>query len=119
MKCFKHNSIDAVGVCAWCGRGMCRDCAPSTEAGRMTCSADCAKDLASQSEALEILLDRSVQTAKASAFYCYLSAGLSAAAAVAAWYMLPSPFLMYFAGGSAVVLVAAGWWHGHVGKKGR
>jgi hypothetical protein len=66
---------------------------------------------------IKLLLDRSAQNARASAVYCYLSAALSGSAAIAAWFWLPSPFLMTFAGGSALVLAAAGFWHGRAGKK--
>jgi len=67
--------------------------------------------LSRNDEAIQLLLRKSRQSARASAFYCYLSAGLSAGAAVAAWFMLPSPFLIYFAGGCALVLAAAGFWY--------
>jgi hypothetical protein len=66
---------------------------------------------------IQLLLERSAQNAQASAVYCYLSAVLSGGAAIAAWFWLPSPFLMAFAGGSALVLAAAGFWHGRVARK--
>jgi hypothetical protein len=66
---------------------------------------------------IQLLLERSAQNARASAVYCYLSATLSGSAAIAAWFWLPSPFLMAFTGGSALVLAAAGFWHGRVGRK--
>lgn len=68
-------------------------------------------------EAIQLLLRKSQQSARASAFYCYLSAGLSAVATVGAWFMLPSPFLIYFTGGCAVVLTAAGFWYQRSAKK--
>jgi hypothetical protein len=68
-------------------------------------------------QALQAILQRSVQNARASAFYCYLCAGLSAAAAVAAWFLLPSPFLIYFTGGCAAVLATAGVWYGRSATK--
>ena len=52
-------------------------------------------------QALQMILQRSVQSARASAFYCYLTAGLSAAAAIVAWFMLPSLFLILFTSGCA------------------
>ena len=66
---------------------------------------------------MQLLLGRSAQNARASAVYCYLSAVLSGGAAIAAWFWLPSPFLMAFAGGSALVLAAAGFWHGRAARK--
>jgi hypothetical protein len=116
MKCFKHNQTEAIAVCPHCGRALCPECVPTPTSARITCSAECAAALASEGEALQSLLDKSVQSARASAFYCYLCGGLSAAAAVAAWFMLPSPFLIYFTGASALALTAAGHWYGRTAK---
>jgi hypothetical protein len=63
-----------------------------------------------------MILQRSVQSARASAFYCYVTAGLSAAAAIVAWFMLPSLFLILFTSGCAVVLLLSGLWYGHATK---
>jgi hypothetical protein len=117
MKCFKHNSIDAVAVCAYCGRALCPDCVPPPSTGRIACSTECAAALTTNVNALQLLLDKSAQSAQASAFYCYLTSALSAGAAVAAWFMLPSPFLICFTGACALVLFAAGWWYGRVARK--
>jgi hypothetical protein len=116
MKCFKHNSTDAIAVCANCGRALCLQCIPSSTAGRLTCSTECTAEITGNSKALHLLLEKSQQSARASAFYCYLTGGLSAAAAVAAWFMLPSPFLIYFTGGCAGALFAAGFWHSRVAR---
>ena len=117
MKCFKHNSADAVAVCAYCGRAVCPDCVSAPTAARIVCSTECGSSLAHEGKAVQLLLDKSAQSARASAFYCYLTGALSAAAAVAAWFMLPSPFLIYFTGACALVLFAAGFWYGRVAKK--
>ena len=82
----------------------------------MVCSADCATASERSGKAIQMLLRHNTQSAKASAFYCYLTAGLSAAGAVAAWFMLPSPFLIYFTGACALVLFAAGFWYGRVAR---
>ena len=68
-------------------------------------------------QGLQMILHRSAQSARASAFYCYVSGGLSAAAAVVAWFMLPSPFLILFTGACAVVLIASGIWYGRGAKR--
>jgi len=117
MKCFKHNTKDAVAVCAYCGRAICPDCVSSPTAVRIVCSTVCEKALFREGRVIQSLVDKSAQSAKASAFYCYLTAGLSAAAAVAAWFMLPSPFLIYFTGACALVLFVAGFWYGRVARK--
>ena len=61
---------------------------------------------------MRLILQQSVQSLRASAFYCYLCGGLSAAAAVVAWFMLPSPFLILFTGACAIVLIISGVWYG-------
>ena len=76
----------------------------------MVCSDGCTTALAQADGVLHSILKRSAQGAKANALYCYVSGGLSAAAAVVAWFMLPSPFLILFTSGCAVVLIAAGIW---------
>lgn len=112
MKCFQRNAAEAVAVCADCGKAICRDCIASPTAARMVCSNAGASALAREGKVIQMLLDKSAQNERASAFYCYLTAALSAAAAIAAWFILPSPFLIYFTGGCAVVLAAAGFWYG-------
>ena len=117
MKCINHNAADAVAVCQYCGRALCPACIATPAASRLTCYAACREALERNERAVQLLLHKSVQNARASAFYCYLCGGLSAAAAVAAWFMLPSPFLIYFTGGCALVLFAAGFWYGLGARK--
>jgi hypothetical protein len=120
VKCFKHNPTEAVAVCAHCGRALCPDCIHERDAARLACSPACAEALnradavVSQLSAINQQLRRNSQ---ASAFYCYLCAGLSAGAAVVAWFMLPSPFLILFTAGCAVVLVLSGIWHDRAARK--
>ncbi len=116
MKCLNH-SVAAVAVCAYCGRALCADCVQSPMAARLVCSPGCSVALERNERALHLLLEKSAQSARASAFYCYMSSGLSAAAAVGAWFMLPSPFLIYFAGAGSVALLLSGLWYGHSAKQ--
>jgi hypothetical protein len=117
MKCFKHASVEAIALCRHCGRAVCHDCIPDETVAQIVCSEACALALARDAKAVQMVLDKSTQNAKASAFYCYLTSGLSAAAAVAAWFMLPSPFLIYFTGACALVLFAAGFWYSRAAKQ--
>jgi len=116
MNCFKHPA-NAIAVCSYCGRAMCKDCVTSPTATRITCSPECGSALAKNDRAMQLLLQKSVQSLKASAFYCYLCGGLSAAAAVVAWFILPSTFLILFTGACAVVLAASGAWYSLAAKK--
>jgi hypothetical protein len=116
MKCAKHQA-EAIAVCAYCGRALCGDCMVSPAATRMVCSNDCASALARNDQAIQLILQKSLQSLRASAFYCFLCGGLSAAAAVVAWFMLPSTFLILFTSGCAVALIASGIWYGQVARK--
>jgi len=116
VNCFKHSTA-AVAICAHCGRGLCSDCIQSPTAPRVVCSNDCAVALLRAAQAMQMILQRSAQSARASAFYCYVTAGLSAAAAVVAWFMLPSPFLILFTAGCALVLLISGLWYGRAAQK--
>jgi hypothetical protein len=116
MKCSKH-SAEAVAVCAYCGRALCSDCIQSQTALRLVCSNDCSTALTRADQAMQMILQRTAQGARASAFYCYVSAGLSAAAAIVAWFMLPSPFLILFTSGCALVLLISGLWYGRAAQK--
>jgi hypothetical protein len=116
MKCAKHHA-DAVAVCAYCGRALCGDCVSSPAATRMVCSNDCATALARNEQAIQLILQKSLQSLRASAFYCFLCGGLSAAAAIVAWFMLPSTFLILFTSGCAVTLIASGVWYVWTAKK--
>jgi len=116
MKCFKHPD-EAIGVCAYCGRAVCHECIKPSDP-RLVCSGACAEALARGESAIRQLLDKSAQSARASAFYCYLTGALSAAAAVGAWFLLPSPFLILFTGGCALALIASGVWYSQTAGKG-
>lgn len=117
MKCFKHGAVDAVAICAYCGRGLCPNCLQVPLGLRMVCSAACSDALSRGETALESILQQSVRNAKASAFYCYVCGALSAAASVVAWFMLPSPFLILFTAGCGVTLILSGIWYGRAAKK--
>ena len=116
MRCLKHSQ-EAVAVCAYCGRALCVDCVPDADTRRMTCSTDCADALARTERGIEAILEKSVQNARATAMYCYVLGLLSAGTAVGAWFVLPSPILIWFTGASAVGLILSGFWYGRIAKK--
>ena len=116
MKCAAHNS-EAVAVCAYCGRALCAGCAKPSATQRLVCSEKCDDALTRHDHALELILQKSFQSARASAFYSYLCGGLSAAGAVGAWFYLPVPFLIWFCAGCSVVFIASGIWYGRIARK--
>ncbi len=115
MKCPTHNS-EAIGICAYCGRAICEKCAkPSGR--RLTCLTGCAEALARNEQALELILQKSLQNARASAYYYYLCAAACAAGSVGAWHYLPAPFLVWFMAGCSGVFVITGLWYGYLARK--
>jgi hypothetical protein len=116
MKCPRHD-VEAVGVCAYCGRAVCGQCANVSGAAPLTCQESCAAALTLREQALQSLLDKSVQSARANSVYYYLCGVLCVGATVAAWFWLPVPFLMWFIGSTAVALIISGAWFGRVARK--
>lgn len=116
MKCTAHNS-EAVAVCAWCGRALCPVCARPSPSQRMVCSDDCAAALTREAHAINLILHKSLQNSRASAFYSYLCGALSAGGAVGAWFYFQVPFLIWFCAGCAVVFAASGTWYAWIARK--
>jgi hypothetical protein len=116
MKCAAHH-IEAIAICAYCGRALCSECIQSPTAPRLVCSENCATALTRADKAMELILQKSLQSARASAFYSYLCGGLSAAGAIGAWFYMPVPFLIWFTAGCSVVFIASGIWYGRIARK--
>jgi hypothetical protein len=116
MKCLRHD-LEAVGVCAYCGRALCRECAKNVSGtARLACEGTCAAALARHEHALESLVEKSLQSARANSVYYYVCGVLCVGATIASGYWLPIPFLMWFLGGTAVALIISGYWFGRVGR---
>ena len=85
----------------------------------MVCSDNCAASLAREAKALDLVLQKSLQSARGSAFYSFLCAVLSIAGAIGAAKYLPSPFLIWFCAGCAIVFIASGSWYAWIARKSR
>jgi hypothetical protein len=83
----------------------------------MVCSDACGAALTRNDMALQQVLQKSLQSARASAFYSFLCGGLSAAGAVGAHFYLPVPFLVWFTAGCSLVFIASGIWYGRIAGK--
>jgi len=116
VKCAVHDT-EAMGICAYCGRALCAACPRPADSARLVCSPACSAALSRSDQAVQLLLQKSVQNAQASAFYCYLCGGLSFSAAVGAHFVLPLPFLVYFSAACGVVFVVSGIWYGRTARK--
>ncbi len=117
MKCHLHPA-DATGVCAYCGRGLCADCARPGEANpQLVCSPACAAALVRADQAMQAILQQGVQSVRASASYSYLCAALSAGGAIGAVYYLPSPYLIAFSSACSVIFAVSGYRYGRIARK--
>ena len=107
MRCAIHDT-EAFGVCAYCGRAVCTKCGNFAAGQKLACSDQCLAALGKTEKGIELLLQKSQQSARASAFYSYLCGGLSLFGAIGAGVYLPVPFLVWFTAGCAVVFIASG-----------
>jgi hypothetical protein len=44
MKCFRHPGNEAVGICKYCGKGMCTECSRDTGVG-VVCTPQCEEEV--------------------------------------------------------------------------
>ena len=116
MKCLLHQA-EAAAICTYCGRALCADCAKTSGTGRIVCSDACDTALTRNDQALQSILQKSLQSARASAFYSFLCGGLSAAGAVGAHFYLPVPFLVWFTAGCSLVFITSGIWYLRTARK--
>lgn len=85
----------------------------------MVCSDTCAAALDREARAIDLVLQKSLQNTRATAFYYFLCAVLTGAGAVGAWLYFPSPFLIWFCAGSSAVFIASGAWYLWIARKSR
>jgi hypothetical protein len=116
MKCSTHGT-EATAICAYCGRALCPECAKPGVTGRMICSTACDQALSRADKAMDLVLQKSLQNARANAFYFYFCGALSFAGAVGAYFFLPVPLLIWFAAGSGVVFIVSGIWYDRIARK--
>ena len=112
-----HYPYEAIGICAYCGRALCAACAKPFATPRLVCSNECATALSRNDQTVQLLLQKSTQSVQASAFYRYLCGALSLGAAMAAHFLLPLPFLVYFTAACGVVFILSGAWYSWTARK--
>jgi hypothetical protein len=59
MKCYNHLSIDAVGICKNCNKGLCKDCLTEVENG-IACKETCVEEV----NLINSLINRNKQSYK-------------------------------------------------------
>jgi hypothetical protein len=51
MNCFQHSNKTAIGHCAFCGRGLCHDCATVVQ-NKLSCRGACQQEIARERKVL-------------------------------------------------------------------
>ena len=93
MKCYVHTSVDAIGVCKACQKGLCRECA--VDAGHaITCKGNC-ESIAADYEASRKRTSVTYQTATTS-WYQYPMFVLLTGGAFLVWGIETEGFGMNF-----------------------
>jgi len=115
MQCATHHA-EANAVCAYCGRALCAECSRASPSQRTACSAACATALTKADAAVELILQKSAQSARASALNCYLGGGIFVATGVLAAVIMPAPFLIIFPPALGIVLIISGVAYGRAAK---
>jgi hypothetical protein len=112
MKCATHNQ-DATAICAHCGVALCPTCSRVSASQRTACSEGCAQALTKADRAIETILRKSTQLAKASAYGCFLCGALMIGFGIYARLNYPqlrliSPLMVVMGVG---FLVFGAWYH--------
>ena len=89
MRCVEHDS-GATGVCPFCGRAMCVDCAVHSSGSRRACSPECLRGLAALDEAALISTTKGSRTLKANVTFCVFLGSVFALIGVVIVVMSPS-----------------------------
>jgi hypothetical protein len=117
MKCSTHHE-EATAICAHCGRAVCSSCSQVTSSQRTACSDTCAQALAKADRAIDTILGRGIQMARASAYGCYLCGGLLVAFAIYAHRSYPQIRLaQLLAGVMGLALIVFGIWYHRAARK--
>lgn len=119
MHCFHHESVDAVGICKHCYRGLCGQCAVLIQ-NSLSCQGKCEAEVAAYAD----LMDRS-KTIYPGLGNLYRSGGIfftvvGAAALVAGLFAEPPSLRPTLVGLGATLLLLGlymWWWAGRYAKE--
>jgi hypothetical protein len=98
-------------------RPVSRLCATVTAADRPVCSERCADALTRTDLAIQLILKKSLQSARASSYYYLFSGVFCAAGTVGEIYWAPIPFLEWFTGGCSALFLVTGTWYFFLTRK--
>ena len=118
MKCATHNQ-DATAICAHCGIALCPACSRAAGSQRTACSESCAQALTKADRAIDTVIRKSTQMAKASAYGCFFCGAVMLAFGIYARLRYPqfrvAPPLMAAMG--VGLLVFGAWYQRAAGKE--
>jgi hypothetical protein len=114
MRCLAH-SAEAIGICIYCGRGVCQECVGDSE--RLTCSAACAEQFAKLTVQTAGQLKAGKANIAATVLACYLSGPLFIISGIAGGAYLRSPVLFVFSTILGAALLVMGWFYARAAKE--
>ena len=70
MYCFNHEEKSASGICAFCGKAICKDCINFSKFQQLACSPTCASKSSNLSETIEQISSKTNSGCIVAAWYC-------------------------------------------------
>jgi len=118
MKCFNHETSEAVAVCKNCGKALCHPC--TAEVGRVIA---CANNCENEVRALNELLERNRSASQKTSGAYYKNAVVFALLALVLAYLAVDAYqgqrtpVLVLTGGTAVVFFLAAFFSYSTGRK--
>jgi VIT1/CCC1 family predicted Fe2+/Mn2+ transporter len=115
MRCAAHEDTEAMAICMHCGKGICAQCARTSESGRAVCSIKCGTNLASFEKAIALIHSKAQRHNRVTSVM---------------YYVMGTVFLLFTAiplldglwqlavltSAIGVAMIIAGTWYGRIAK---
>lgn len=103
MNCFNHSGVVACGVCANCGRAICKECLHPNLSEKVLCSAKCSEQAELSEKSVMLTLKKAKDGAHVSAWYMFGTGAIFLICGVfmtyRGWYGPSLYFLLFGAAG--------------------
>ena len=111
MQCSSHNNVNATGVCAYCGRGLCSECARLSSTGQLACSENCETKLVAAARSLNATGANTLRLKVVTSYAYFLLGAISVAFALFALTLEGYWLLALWAGPLGIAMILAGFWY--------
>ena len=76
MKCFNHDTRDALAICANCGKALCRECAGLFIKEKIVCGQACSQAVSEQADMLTTIRRKILRQSKVGAYTLFSLGGI-------------------------------------------